>query len=97
MCAMHGRGHAFLGFEGASTMGRDAYGDTGDNKVPVAPGSSVSGLVDDEGDWNLGEVLLWRNTDVRASLRVSFTAVQTQCHEFTHAVPNEDSDVVRLA
>lgn len=70
----------------------DVYGDTFDDVALVAAGSGVSGLIEDDDDWNLGEISLSRNANVRASLDVEFRTIQTQCHKLNHAVPDKDAD-----
>lgn len=46
--AVHLRGHGFYGFEGASTMVLDTYGETVDDLVLIAAGGSVSGIIEDD-------------------------------------------------
>lgn len=53
------------------------YDDTVNDVVPVPAGRAVSLLVEDDKDLDLGDMLLSRNSEVRASLCVDFTAIQT--------------------
>lgn len=75
----------------------DTYGDTVDNIVRVVYGSSVSGPLEEDEDWNLGYISLSKNADVRASLPVDFTAIKTLCSDFTLAVPEKACNVLGLA
>lgn len=72
------RGHGFLGFESASALVPDTYGDTFAFTGTAVAGTSRSGLVDDDDDWNLGDIPLLENADLHGSLHVDFTALQTQ-------------------
>lgn len=91
----HGPGSP--GFESASNLVRDTYGNTVDDVALDVAGSSVSGLVDDNEDWNVGEIQLSKNADARASLLVDFMAIQTRCRDLSHAVPNKPVNVFLLA
>lgn len=97
MRALHWRGHGYLGSRSASTSLLDTNGDTVENDVPGVTGSSVSGLIEDDDDWNLGGILLSRNTDVLASLRVDFRAIQTQCLKLSLAALDKAGDLFGLA
>lgn len=58
------QGHGSLGFGSASTLVHDTYGATFDNAAPVVAGSLVSGPIDDDDDWNLGDIRFSSNADV---------------------------------
>lgn len=55
-----------------------AQEDIVDDVALDAAGSVVSGLFEDDKDWNLIDILLSRNADEGVSLRVDFTAIQTK-------------------
>lgn len=74
MRAVRWQGHG-SGFESASTLVSDTYGDTIDDVVSVVAVSLESALLEEDDDWNLGEISLSRNDDVHASLRGDFTAI----------------------
>lgn len=59
----------------------DTYGNAVNDVVLIVAGSSVSSLIVHEDDSNFGDITLSRSTEVPASLRVDFTAIQMQCHE----------------
>lgn len=50
LCAVPLRDHGSLFLESASTFVLDTYGDTVDDAPPVAAGSSVSNLIEDDDD-----------------------------------------------
>lgn len=89
--------HVTLCLESVSTLFCEMYLGPVNEVVPVVASSALFGLVKDEDDWNLGNLPLSMNSDVRAILRVYFTAIQTQCHERSLAVPNKARDVFGLA
>lgn len=55
----------------------DTYGDTVADIATAVAGSSVSGLLKDDDDWNLGDTRLYKNADERTILLADFT-IQTQ-------------------
>lgn len=69
-----------LSSQGSLVMAHNAYGDTMDDVAPVEDDRAVSGLVEDNGDWNLGEIPISRREKVCTSLRADFTIIQTQWH-----------------
>lgn len=86
-------GQGSLGFGSASNLFSDAYGNTVDDVVLVVAGSSESGFVEEEDDWNLGNIPMLRKDYVRWNLRVEFTAVKPRYRELRRAVPDKASDV----
>lgn len=50
---VHWRGRGSLGLEGGFIMVSDAYGNIADDVAPVAAVSGVSGLFENDDDWNL--------------------------------------------
>lgn len=69
--------HGYLDFESDPNLAYDTYGDTVNDVVPIVTGSSVSGLFENDDDWNLGHVLLSRTADVRSIIHSNFTAIYT--------------------
>lgn len=66
-----------------------AYGNTVNEAAQLTTGSGVSSLVEDFDDWNLGDIPVSRNADVRANLRVNFKAIQRQRCEVGIAVSDK--------
>lgn len=81
------RGYGSLGVESTSTLLRGRNGDTFDDVSSITPDISVSGLVEQDDDWNLDEIWLSKNADVPESLHVDFTVIQPRCHDFNLAAP----------
>lgn len=65
-----------LVLERASTFVRGSYGNTVDDVVLIIACSLASDVVEDEEEWNLGDIQLLRNADLGASLRVDFMVNQ---------------------
>lgn len=62
--------HCSLGFEKAPILVLDTYGNSADDFVPFVADSLVSGIFEEDKDWNLGNVPLSKNADVHESLPV---------------------------
>lgn len=90
-------GNGSLAFRSASTVITDTYGDTVDDAAPVAAGTSVAGLVEDNDNWNLSDIRIRRNVDVWASLGVDFTGIHTACCYLSLAVPDKAGDMFELS
>lgn len=73
---VHGHGQGSPGFENASTLVPHTYGYTFNDASVEVVGTSVSSLVEDSDDGNLGEIPFSRNADVRRSLHVDSKANQ---------------------
>lgn len=73
------------------------YGDTLDDAAPVVSGRSVSGPVEDNDNWNLGDNPSSRDSDVYASLHGYFTAIPMQCRNMSLATPDKAGGVFGLA
>lgn len=85
--AMPCPGNSSLGFEGASTLVCDAYGDAIDDASLVAAERSFSSLVEDVDNLNLVDISLSRNATERTSVTIDLTAIQMQCCDLSLAVP----------
>lgn len=78
-------------------MLHEAYGNIAD-KVPLAKaGSGMASVVDDDDDWDLGDIPFSKNADVRASICVDFAATQSWCRKFHIHVPAKAGAVFSLA
>lgn len=86
-------GHGPFSFESAATLVQDTYVDIVDDIVPVVVVICVSGLVEDEDDFNLSDLSLSRTADVCTSPRVDFTTTQIRCLELSLAVPDKAGDM----
>lgn len=95
--AMHWWGHNSFGFEISFVSHRIMYGNTVDIDAPVATGSSVSCLVEDDDHYDLGAIPLSWNTDVRMSLQIEFTVIQTQGRHLGLAILDKTCNVFGLA
>lgn len=93
----HCRDHGSPWFGSPCTTARNTYEHTVDDIVPLFAGSSMSIFVEDDDDWTLVEIPLSNNAAVHASLHFDFTAIQTQCCEFSLAVSDKAGDVLGLA
>lgn len=56
--------------------------------APVIADTGVPGLVMDDEDWDLGFIMLFRDSDVCASLCFDFNAIQTLCRQLNLMVPD---------
>lgn len=97
MCVGRWQGRVSLDFRSASALISDEYGNTVDYRVPAVCSSSVSGVVEDEEIWNLGDTLLSENADVRRSPHVEFIVIGTRRCELSIAVPDKTGDVFRMS
>lgn len=70
------QGFGSLGFKGGSIIVGDGCDDNVDNVAQVTAGTEVSGVVEDEEDWNVGDISLSRNAEVSMSVHVEFQAIQ---------------------
>lgn len=57
----------------------------------------MSGLVEEDKDWNFGDIPLSRSVDVCMSLRAYFTVIKTLCRDLSLTVPDNPKDVFQLA
>lgn len=68
-----------------------------DDFALVTDDSGVLGVVEDDEDWNLGDVPLSRYADVRPSLRLDFTVIQAPYSELNLAVSDKAGDAFGVA
>lgn len=59
--------------------------------------SAVFSRLEDDNNWNLGDILLSWNDDVHPSPNVDFTAVSTPRYELNPAVPDKGGSVIGLS
>lgn len=77
-------------------MVHDADGKTVVTVAPIAAGRGVSGPVEDDDDWDLGNIRQSRNADVPAGLLAYFTAIPTLCPEWNLTVSSKPGDLFAL-
>lgn len=70
---------------------------TVDGTATVVAARSMTLLLEDYNDWASRNILPWKNANVRGSVLVNFTGMETQCCELSLAVPNEAGHVLGLA
>lgn len=75
----------------------DAYRYTVNDVAPVFPDSGVSGLVEDDNNWDLGNFPRSRSAHVRMSVRADLAAIQTRCGKLSLAVPDKAVNIFGLA
>lgn len=90
-------GRGSPGFESASIVTGHAYGDNVDSVSLVYADSGAFSLVDNDDDWNLGDMPLSRNASVHTSHCVDISIIHTRCHELNLAVFDKAGDLGWLA
>lgn len=94
---VHWRACSHIRFSNADIMVCEAYADAVCEVQQVEAGSGTAGVVEDDKDWDLGDIPLSKDADLHASLLVDYAVIQSRCRELSIKVPGNAWDVFGLA